>query len=33
MDDFHGATADRVIVATVKCLGATLLTRDQKILN
>ncbi|KJW02963.1 PIN domain protein [Rickettsia endosymbiont of Ixodes pacificus] len=33
MDDFHGAPADRIIVATVKCLGATLLTRDQKILN
>ncbi|WP_245969063.1 PIN domain-containing protein [Candidatus Rickettsia colombianensi] len=33
MDDFHGAPTDRIIVATVKCLRATLLTRDQKILN
>ena len=33
MDDFHGDPADRIIVATAKCLGATLLTRDQKILN
>ncbi|WP_040255600.1 type II toxin-antitoxin system VapC family toxin [Rickettsia hoogstraalii] len=33
MDDFHGDPADRIIVATAKCLGVTLLTRDQKILN
>ena len=33
MDDFHGDPADRIIVATAKCYGATLLTRDQKILN
>lgn len=33
MDDFHGDPADRIIVATAKCLGATLLTRDQKILS
>ena len=33
MDNFHGDPADRIIVATAKCLGATLLTRDQKILN
>lgn len=33
MDDFHGDPADRIIVATAKCLGATLLTRDQKILT
>ena len=31
-DDFHGDPADRIIVATAKCHGATLLTRDQKIL-
>ena len=33
MDDFHGDPADRIIVATAKCFGATLLTRDQKILT
>ncbi|CAK6516445.1 type II toxin-antitoxin system VapC family toxin [Rickettsia helvetica] len=33
MDGFHGDPADRIIVATAKCLGATILTRDQKILN
>jgi len=32
-DDFHGDPADRIIVATARCLGATLLTRDQKILE
>ena len=32
MDEFHGDPSDR-IVATVKCCGATLLTRDQKILT
>lgn len=32
MDDFHGDPADRIIVATAKCYGATLLTRDQKVL-
>ncbi|WPX99646.1 Type II toxin-antitoxin system VapC family toxin (plasmid) [Candidatus Megaera polyxenophila] len=33
MDAFHGDPADRIIVATAKCYGATLLTRDQKILS
>jgi len=33
MDDFHGDPADKIIVATARCYGATLLTRDQKILN
>ena len=33
MDNFHGDPADRIIVATAKCYGATLLTRDQKILT
>ena len=33
IDDFHGDPADRIIVATARCLGATLLSRDQKILN
>jgi PIN domain nuclease of toxin-antitoxin system len=33
MDEFHGDPSDRIIVATVKCCGATLLTRDQKILT
>ena len=33
MDDFHGDPADRIIVATAKCYGATLITRDQKILT
>jgi PIN domain nuclease of toxin-antitoxin system len=33
MDDFHGDPADRIIVATARCYGATLLTRDQKVLN
>ena len=33
MDDFHGDPADRIIVATAKCHGATLLTRDQRILS
>ena len=33
MDDFHRDPADRIIVATAKCCGATLLTRDQKILT
>lgn len=32
MDNFHRDPADRIIVATAKCFGATLLTRDQKIL-
>lgn len=32
-DGFHGDPADRIIVATTKILGATLLTRDQKILS
>ena len=29
---FHGDPADRLIVATARCLRATLLTRDRKIL-
>ncbi len=33
MDDFHGDPADRIIVATTKTYGATLLTRDKKILS
>jgi PIN domain nuclease of toxin-antitoxin system len=33
MDDFHGDPADRIIAATTKIHGATLLTRDQKILT
>lgn len=33
IDDFHGDPADRIIVATSKCLGATLITRDSKILD
>ncbi len=33
MDNFHGDPADRIIVATTKCCGATLLTRDQQILT
>jgi len=33
MDDFHGDPADRIIVSTAKCYGATLFTRDQKILT
>ncbi len=33
MDDFHGDPADRIIVATTRCFGASLITRDQKILN
>jgi PIN domain nuclease of toxin-antitoxin system len=33
MDNFHGDPADRIIVATAKCYGAMLLTRDQKILT
>ena len=33
MDDFDGDPADRIIVATTRCYGANLITRDQKILN
>lgn len=33
IDDFEGDPADRIIVATTRCSGATLITRDQKILN
>jgi len=33
MDNFHVDPADRIIVATTKCLGATLLTKDKKILT
>lgn len=32
-DVFHGDPADRIIVATTKVYGATLITRDQKILS
>lgn len=32
-DNFHGDPADRIIVATTKVYGATLVTRDQKILQ
>ena len=31
--DFHGHPADRLIVATVRSLNATLLTRDRAILE
>lgn len=31
-DTFYGDPADRIIVATTKVYGATLITRDQKIL-
>jgi PIN domain nuclease of toxin-antitoxin system len=30
--DFHGDPADRILVATARLLGATLLTRDERIL-
>ena len=33
MDNFHGDPADRIIAASAKIKGATLLTRDKKILN
>ena len=33
IDDFHGDPADRIIVATTKVYGATLVTRDHKILT
>ena len=33
MDDFHGNSADEIIVAKIKCLVATFFTRDQKILS
>ena len=33
MDDFHGSSADEIIVAKIKCLVATFFTRDQKILS
>ena len=33
MDNFHGDPADRIIVATTKIYGATLLTRDKQILD
>lgn len=32
MDNFHGDSVDRMIVATAKCRGASLITRDEKIL-
>jgi len=32
-DDFHKDPVDRIIVATTKLFGATLVTRDQKILD
>ena len=32
-DNFHGDPADRIIVATTKVYGATLITRDHKILT
>ena len=31
--DFHGDPADRIIVATARVNGATLVTKDQKILK
>ena len=33
MDNFYGDPADRIIVASAKIKGATLLTRDKKILD
>ncbi len=33
LDDFHGDPADRIIVATTKVHGATLITKDQQILT
>lgn len=33
IDNFHGDPADRIIVATTKIYGATLITRDKKILT
>lgn len=30
-DDFHGDPVDRILVATARSLGATLVTADQKI--
>ena len=33
IDEFHGDPADRIIVATAKCCGARLFTRDKKILT
>lgn len=33
IDEFHGDPADRIIVATTKVFGATLITRDHKILG
>ncbi|WP_106874795.1 type II toxin-antitoxin system VapC family toxin [Candidatus Phycorickettsia trachydisci] len=32
-DEFQGDPADRIIVATTKVYGATLITRDQRILS
>jgi PIN domain nuclease of toxin-antitoxin system len=31
--EFHGDPADRIIVATARCLGVPLVTSDQKILD
>ena len=33
IDNFHGDPTDKIIVATTRCHHATLLTRDQKILD
>ena len=32
-DSFHGDPADRILVATVRVLGATLLTQDRRIVG
>ncbi|WP_234352492.1 type II toxin-antitoxin system VapC family toxin [Candidatus Phycorickettsia trachydisci] len=32
-NEFYGDPADRIIIATTKVYGATLITRDQKILS
>ncbi len=32
-DSFHGDPADRILVATARILGATLLTRDRRIVD
>ncbi len=32
-DEFHGDPADRLLIATARICGMTLLTRDEKILD
>ena len=33
LDNFHNDPADRIIVASARCTGAVLVTKDQKILD